>query len=79
MKYFFMRFVDPDKEQLARECGFRPFKDYDGNEIWFRDNWLAPKKNPLNEVAEDDRQTWLLEHIQPGQLFVAQMWGRGPD
>ena len=79
MKYFFLRFVPPEKEKEVLDMGFRPFKDADGNEIWFRDNRLAPTNNPLEHVPEDQRLRYFMKNIRPGQVFVADMWGQEVD
>ena len=79
MQHFFLRAVFPEKVELVERCGFVRFarRDVPHDVIW------APGqpffKGPLADVPADRVEGWLLRNGVAGQIFVAKMWGAGPD
>ena len=73
---YMLRYVPPDRVDLARECGFIPFGSGEENVLWFAPRGL---KGPIAEEDPELRRWWLMRKGMAGQIFVADMWGAGPD
>ena len=76
--HYFLRYVFPERRKLVEECGFYEI----GDDYWAEPFIFAGPLADVDRLSESGSQfigSWLRSHRVAGQIFVADMWGLGPD
>ena len=76
-KHYFLMYVPEGCREKVEQSGFVECVSKDGKtHVWVEPYFF---KGPLAGVKRDDVEGRLLWHGAAGQIFVAKMWGAGPD
>ena len=75
-KHYFLQHVPDSKRELAESCGLVRFKAEGHADLWMEPFvFQAPLKDAPNESLEG----WLIRNGIAYQIYVAGMWGAGPE
>lgn len=78
-KHYFLRHVPEQREERAKAVGFVKCVAEDGTTVWAEPTVFRGELAGLHGSDRDRIESWLLRNGIAYQIFVAKMWGAGPD
>ena len=76
--HVFLRYVDPDREDVVKRMGFRKFSNETEPPIWKLEGTLI-LGNPLRDMDTKEIAAYIRSRGLAGQIYEAVMWGLCPD
>ena len=75
--HVFLRYVDPDREDVVKRMGFRKFSAPAAAPIWVLDGYLT-SRNPLRNMDTKEVAAYIRSRGLAGEIFEAERWGLCP-